>query len=708
MTSIAIDRRTGLKSSAAVKAPCKVATTTNITLSGEQTVNGVAVVENDRVLVWTKTDARDNGIYDVSTGNWQRSADFRDNRDILTGTQVYVTSGTVNAERWFGVTTADPVVIGTSNMTFALSDNVAAAEAAAAAAEAAQAAAEAAAAGVTLPSAIASTMLIQAADLSGYEAKTATETRAFLEVMRLTSAAQARILRFDKYRSIYSTDEAAFDAIVSDAFSTTAIDAYGAFIDFCGFTITLTPRNIATITGRTTNYKTITFFNGTFVADTSGTAWSHPVVNINCTTTLLSDVMVVPTTANLSVGMCVLDTTENPIALGSGIARETYIIEIIDGTSVRLNTYAYRTRTKFWNFVAFKYFFTFKDFTMCSRIRFQNINFRCESVASCVQMAQEGHDWAFSNIHALFVGERLITDFDESAAGAQFSHITAWSADNSATRTNYGITISSNDTKFSSLRIINFLASQIMHGSGYTIAECHNWQGGATQYKRQAAFIHTVPKPFVEYIGCYIDNGGIEISNENEDNPGLAFNLISIVSCGFTMSSMADTTSRYITLSIVGYDGNTALRGIDGFKVSACTFRKFVNTTGNIPTPTEVNVYGTGGLDPDDINNLVWDASYLNVVAEVQNPVRMAITKTTAADIWDFDFTNKLPFGLKPKSVLATQMGGLLGMKTAGDVLTYAPYTTYISGSDDDVVVFRLSAALKGTVCMTIDASTNV
>ena len=156
MTSIAIDRRTGLKSSAAVKAPCKVATTTNITLSGEQTINGVAVVENDRVLVWTKTDARDNGIYDVSTGNWQRSADFRDNRDILTGTQVYVTSGTVNAECWFGVTTADPIVIGTSNVTFALSDNSAAAIAAAAAAEAAQAAAEAAAvaAGVTIQAAV--------------------------------------------------------------------------------------------------------------------------------------------------------------------------------------------------------------------------------------------------------------------------------------------------------------------------------------------------------------------------------------------------------------------------------------------------------------------------------------------------------------------------------------------------------------------------
>ena len=51
MTSTSTDRIDGLSAALAIKAPVRVATTANITLSGEQTIDGVAVVEHDRVLV---------------------------------------------------------------------------------------------------------------------------------------------------------------------------------------------------------------------------------------------------------------------------------------------------------------------------------------------------------------------------------------------------------------------------------------------------------------------------------------------------------------------------------------------------------------------------------------------------------------------------------------------------------------------------------
>lgn len=140
MVSVTIDRRDGLNSAAAIKGPCRVATTANITLTGLQTVDGVALAEGDRVLVKNQTDARDNGIRIASAGNWERSADFRNSRDVVTGTQVYVTHGTVSAERWYGVTTANPISIGTSSIAFTLSDNLAAAAAAADDAEASAAA----------------------------------------------------------------------------------------------------------------------------------------------------------------------------------------------------------------------------------------------------------------------------------------------------------------------------------------------------------------------------------------------------------------------------------------------------------------------------------------------------------------------------------------------------------------------------------------
>lgn len=146
------DRLEGARSSLAFKAPCRVATTANITLSGEQTIDGVSVVEEgdndrpDRVLVKNQTDQTQNGIWIVSTGVWSRAKDFDGNNDIVDGTRVYVHSGTVGIGE-YTVTSNDPIIIDTSNIVFEVAASnlaTAASEAAQAAAEAAQAAAEAA------------------------------------------------------------------------------------------------------------------------------------------------------------------------------------------------------------------------------------------------------------------------------------------------------------------------------------------------------------------------------------------------------------------------------------------------------------------------------------------------------------------------------------------------------------------------------------
>ncbi|WP_210214067.1 hypothetical protein [Mesorhizobium sp. M4B.F.Ca.ET.017.02.2.1] len=116
MTSIQIDRHDGLSSSVAIKGPCKVASSTNITLAAEQTIDGVAVVSGDRVLVMGQTNPVDNGIWKVSTGVWTRAKDFAGNRDVKKGTTVVVTGGT-QAGAW-QVTTADPITVGTTSIAF--------------------------------------------------------------------------------------------------------------------------------------------------------------------------------------------------------------------------------------------------------------------------------------------------------------------------------------------------------------------------------------------------------------------------------------------------------------------------------------------------------------------------------------------------------------------------------------------------------------
>jgi hypothetical protein len=113
------DRIQGLIGDLGVKPPVLVATTAAITLSGEQTIDGVAVVAEDRVLVKDQSDTTTNGIYYCQASTWVRAPDFDGTRDALQGTLVVVAVGTANAGTLWRLTTASPV-IGTSNLTFSL------------------------------------------------------------------------------------------------------------------------------------------------------------------------------------------------------------------------------------------------------------------------------------------------------------------------------------------------------------------------------------------------------------------------------------------------------------------------------------------------------------------------------------------------------------------------------------------------------------
>jgi len=78
------------------KEPVLVATTANITLSGAQTIDSVAVVAGDRVLVKNQSTAADNGIYVVASGAWTRAVGADDYAEYE-GAVVFVISGTGNA-----------------------------------------------------------------------------------------------------------------------------------------------------------------------------------------------------------------------------------------------------------------------------------------------------------------------------------------------------------------------------------------------------------------------------------------------------------------------------------------------------------------------------------------------------------------------------------------------------------------------------------
>lgn len=98
------------------KEPVIVATIANITLSGEQTIDGI-LTSTDRILVKDQTLGQENGIYVTASGAWSRAIDF-DASDEILNAAVWVSKGTANADQAFVCTTDLPITVGTTVLTF--------------------------------------------------------------------------------------------------------------------------------------------------------------------------------------------------------------------------------------------------------------------------------------------------------------------------------------------------------------------------------------------------------------------------------------------------------------------------------------------------------------------------------------------------------------------------------------------------------------
>lgn len=94
----------------------RMATTANVTLSGTQTVDGVAGSANDVVFVRAQTAAADNGLYSMAAGAWTRIA-AADTWDELVGLLVVVREGTTYADTLHLITADTGGTLGTTAVT---------------------------------------------------------------------------------------------------------------------------------------------------------------------------------------------------------------------------------------------------------------------------------------------------------------------------------------------------------------------------------------------------------------------------------------------------------------------------------------------------------------------------------------------------------------------------------------------------------------
>lgn len=96
-----------------VKPSVKVATTVNVALTGAQTIDGIALVATDRVLVKNQTAPAENGIYVVAAGAWSRATDM-DSFTEVPGAFVFVEQGTAGGDTGWVCTSDQGGTLGTT------------------------------------------------------------------------------------------------------------------------------------------------------------------------------------------------------------------------------------------------------------------------------------------------------------------------------------------------------------------------------------------------------------------------------------------------------------------------------------------------------------------------------------------------------------------------------------------------------------------
>ena len=94
----------------------RVVVTSNVALTGLQTIDGITLVAGNRVLLTAQTTASQNGCYVAASGAWARSIDADTTGEITPGAFWFVEEGTLYAATQWRCNNTGTITIGTTSI----------------------------------------------------------------------------------------------------------------------------------------------------------------------------------------------------------------------------------------------------------------------------------------------------------------------------------------------------------------------------------------------------------------------------------------------------------------------------------------------------------------------------------------------------------------------------------------------------------------
>ena len=463
-------------------------------------------------------------------------------------------------------------------------------------------------------------------------------------------------------------------------------------LDMCGRRISVTePIDVHAAVNNKTSYELRRVLrNGEFDV-VGGTAWDPTVVS-SAATYSVSNSLVLTNVTNIA------NIEPGSIITGTGVGREVYVTSVDVGaqTLVLSNALYDAAGTQIFTFTRHKYILDFNGFSKHSKMVIEDLDFRCNGEANGVILASNGIITHFKDCFFTRPAYKGITSPGRGCQGMLIDRCQFLSNEgstNSQDRVSIAYNSNANDVKVRDNRCELLGMFGVMSGSGHQIAENHWFNGdNVNDGLRLPGVVLTMPNCKTLITGNYIDNGGIEWSNEHDAAPEFsnefAFGSLTISNNIFYASNVASFYT-FISVRPVGPD-----HYIQGLNVIGNTFKVL---QGNIDRVDKVDTTFYD-MNYAAMRNIQWEGNtYNGVNTSTANPVYVGHTQSTASTTWTIDSDERLPFeGYSRKCSSVVFEGDVTNSSNVKQV--EYPSVVLRSGSNQDQVQLRFSTAVKGTV----------
>ena len=419
-----------------------------------------------------------------------------------------------------------------------------------------------------------------------------------------------------------------------------------------------------------------------------GPAWATGVVTSTAAYSA-GNASTLTNVANIEVGSLVT---------GTGVGREVYVrAKNVGAGTITLSKPLWGAPSnQTYTFRRFRYALDFSGFDYIDKFVMQEVEIQCNGFASGVLLSPEGFAYQFSDCHFIRPRDRAITSHGRGCFGMQIDRCQFLSNEQNIRlqdRVSIGFNCNNNDLKVRDCRVMRFRHFFIASGTSHLICDNHIFNGDdESPGLRLAGIVLTEPTSRATISGNYIDNCGVELTNEHDATPAwngeFTFGAVSFTGNVFYASN---SVPWFAWITIVPFGPGHSVQGL------SVIGNHFQGVSGVINRAERVDTTHAT-LDMGRARNVIFEGNAFNNVGQwTINPVSAAFSQNTATQGWLCEVGPWMPFGGRARTVEGIVAEGMI-QDAAGARVSGMPFVDLEQGSAGSQVRVNWPVAARGRV----------